>query len=81
MLEIYYEDISEPDREAGEPEPEHEPEPEPEPEQELRDLRVRRHIETLGKAGIKYKKSRKKKRKKSRRKKSKKRRRSKSSKK
>ena len=73
MLEIYYEDISEPDR----VEPEPEPEPDEESNQELRHLRVSRHIETLGKAREKIKKSRKKKRKKSRKKKSKKRRRSK----
>lgn len=84
MLKIYYEDISEPDRV--------EPEPEPEPvrvsddneeviKQRLRDLRVLRHIKTLGKASEKLKKSRKKKRKKSRKKKSKKRRRIKTSKK
>ena len=77
MLEIYYEDISEPDR----VEPEPEPEPDEESNQELGHLRVLNHIKTLAKASEKFKKSRKKKRKKTRKKKSKKRRRSKTSKK
>jgi len=79
MLEIYYEDISEPNR------VEHEPvivsDDNEEIKQRLRNLRVLRHIKTLGKASKKSKKSRKKKRIKSRKKKSKKRRRRKTSKK
>ena len=68
-------------RDSTVPEPEPEPEPDEESNQELRHLRVSRHIKTLGKAREKFKKSRKKKRKKSRKKKSKKHRRSKPSKK
>ena len=60
MLEIYYEDIPEP-----------EPELDEESNQELRHLRVSRHIETLGKAREKNRFRNKSKRNKSKRKKKK----------